>query len=214
MTSNQSFSGIHNAVERYYTGKITEHGATPRGVDWKDRGSHDLRHHQFLRLIDNDAGASIGDLGCGFGDFLGYMRRHGHTGDFIGYDLSDAMLDAAREKHGESDHIRWIRSSAPTEKTDYVTASGLFNVRGDFDDETWRGYLFETLDGMANAARKAFAFNVLSLHSDPEFRRPDLFYANPAEMLETCARRYSRHVAILQDTRLYEFTLMVRLSID
>lgn len=210
MTGNSNFIDIHSAVERYYSEKISQHGATAQGVDWKDADSHALRHHQFLRLMDGDMRASVGDLGCGFGDFLAFLRHHGHTGGFVGYDLSDAMLDAARERHGETSDVRWVRASAPTEATDFVIASGLFNVRGSFDTQTWRDYVFETIDRMAHASRKAFAFNVLSMHSDPEHRRPDLYYVDPAEMLDTCARRYGRHVAMLQDTRLYEFTLMVR----
>jgi hypothetical protein len=51
---------------------------------------------------------------------------------------------------------------------------------------------------------------VLSLSSDPERRRPTLYYADPAEMLAYCLSRYGRSVALLQDYGLYEFTVMVR----
>jgi hypothetical protein len=63
---------------------------------------------------------------------------------------------------------------------------------------------------MAAHARRGFGFNLLSLHSDPEYRRGDLYYSDPGKMLDYCARRHSRHVACLQDYGLYEYTLIVR----
>jgi hypothetical protein len=63
---------------------------------------------------------------------------------------------------------------------------------------------------MASAARRGFGFNVLSLHSDSDRRRSDLFYADPVVFLERFARRYGRRLALLQDYELYEFTLLVR----
>ena len=210
--TTKDFNAIRQAVERYYTDKIAHHGPTSKGVDWKDQASHELRHQQFLRLLGTDTEASVGDLGCGFGDFLRFLRVKGHTGPFFGYDLSEAMLDAARRQHAADRAARWICTDRPAESSDYVIASGLFNVRGQFDDAIWRDYMYDVLDGMARAARKGFAFNVLSLHSDPAFRRADLYYADPAETLSECVRRYSRRVALLQDCGLYEFTLMVRVD--
>jgi hypothetical protein len=40
--------------------------------------------------------------------------------------------------------------------------------------------------------------------------RPDLFYADPAEVFEYCRKRYSRSVALLHDYPLYEFCILVR----
>jgi hypothetical protein len=63
---------------------------------------------------------------------------------------------------------------------------------------------------MASAARRGFGFNVLSLQSEPDRRRSDLFYADPVVFLERCARRYGRRFALIQDYELHEFTLLVR----
>jgi hypothetical protein len=56
------------------------------------------------------------------------------------------------------------------------------------------------------------AFNALTSHSDQERMRPDLFYANPAFMLDHCLSRYSRNVVVNHDYELYEFTVLVRLD--
>jgi hypothetical protein len=53
---------------------------------------------------------------------------------------------------------------------------------------------------------------VLSLYSDPERRRPDLFYADPLFLFDYCKTRFSKAVALLHDYPLYEFTVLVRIE--
>ena len=53
-------------------------------------------------------------------------------------------------------------------------------------------------------------FNALTLYSDVEKRRGDLFYADPLAVFDRCKRQYSRFVTLLHDYPLYEFTIMVR----
>ena len=47
-------------------------------------------------------------------------------------------------------------------------------------------------------------------YSDPERMRAHLYYADPCRLFDHCKRRYSRHVALLHDYGLYEFTILVR----
>jgi hypothetical protein len=37
-----------------------------------------------------------------------------------------------------------------------------------------------------------------------------LYYADPCALFDLCKRRYSKHVALLHDYGLYEFTILVR----
>lgn len=197
-------------IATYYSARLAEHGPTPRGVDWNSQQSQELRHLQFLRLLNAKPDASVIDLGCGYGDFFRYLHTCGHRGDYIGYDVAPSMIDAAIKLHGEAQCRRWNVGTQPREQADFAVASGIFNVKGAFDDETWRDHVRGTIDVLAKAGRLGFAFNILSLASDPARRRPDLFYADPVEMLSECITRYGRLVALLQDYGLYEFTVIVR----
>jgi SAM-dependent methyltransferase len=100
-------STILSQVAAYYASKLAAHGPTPLGVDWNGTFSHEQRHRQFLRLLDRNPHASIIDLGCGFGDFLRFLRASGHRGPFIGYDVAPSMIKKARELYGEGEDRRW-----------------------------------------------------------------------------------------------------------
>jgi SAM-dependent methyltransferase len=207
--SASEHSGILNKVANYYAARLADHGPTPRGVDWNGIESHELRHRQFLRLID-DANASVLDLGCGFGDFLRFLREMGHQGLFIGYDIAQSMIEEAKRLYGETPDIAWRVGAQPEETVDFAVASGVFNVKGEVPHDEWKRYVEDTIDVLARTSRRGFAFNVLSLSSDPDRRRPDLYYADPVAMLQWCLERFGRSVAILQDYGLYEFTVVVR----
>jgi SAM-dependent methyltransferase len=198
------------SVADYYASRLAAFGANARGVDWNGRESHELRHRQFLRLIGDRPDASILDLGCGFGDFYRFLRDTGHRGPFIGYDVAPSMIAEAIRLHGQANDVRWKTGAEPDEAADYAVASGVFNVKGDVPSTEWSAYVERTIDTLARAGRGGFGFNVLSLSSDPERRRPDLYYADPVAMLARCLERYGRSVALLQDYGLYEFTILVR----
>jgi SAM-dependent methyltransferase len=197
-------------VATYYASKLAAHGPTPQGVDWNGTDSHERRHRQFLRLLDGAANASIIDLGCGFGDFLRFLRAAGYRGRFTGYDIAPGMIEKARELHGESEDRQWRIGAEPADTADFAIASGIFNVKGDIPDEAWIAYVHQTIELLAAAGRQGFAFNVLSTSSDPDRRRPNLYYADPSAMLTHCLSRYGRSIALLQDYGLYEFTVLVR----
>jgi SAM-dependent methyltransferase len=206
----QRYQDILVGVAGYYASKLAQHGPTARGVDWNGEQSQRLRHRQFLRLFGDDRTASILDLGCGYGDFLQFLRQQNFTGQYIGYDIAPEMIAAARRLHGEGGDRRWQLGAIPSETADYAVASGIFNVKGHVPDERWSRYVTDTIDALARAARRGFAFNVLTSASDPARRRPDLYYADPAEMLGDCFLRFGRSVAMLQDYGLWEFTIVVR----
>ncbi len=198
------------AIADYYSGTLAAHGPTPRGVDWKDATGQHLRHHQFLRLIGGDPDASVLDVGCGYGDFLPVLRAAGHRGPYLGCDVAAPMVEAARRLHGEGEDHRFVVGTAPEGAADYAIASGILNVIRGATPEQWADHVEATIAALHAAGRRGFGFNMLSLASDPERRRADLFYGDPAAVLADCMRRYGRHVALLQDYGLWEFTVLVR----
>lgn len=50
-------------------------------------------------------GNSFIDLGCGFGRFLEFLRKHSEEPDYIGYDSSESMISRIKERFPEY-HLR------------------------------------------------------------------------------------------------------------
>lgn len=198
-------------VAAYYTRTLQEHGLTPRGVDWNGEDGQRCRFAQLARLLP-DAGFSVNDLGCGYGAFHGYLAEVRRDFRYIGYDVSAAMAQAAREVL-PTDGVTILEAATPTEVADFTVASGIFNVRMGRDPQEWQDYILTTLDAMDAASTHGFAFNCLTGYSDPDKMRPDLHYADPLALFDHCKRRYARDVALLHDYGLWEFTLLVRKSV-
>jgi SAM-dependent methyltransferase len=198
-------------TRQYYDGKLAEHGPTARGVDWNSEESQHLRFRELMRLIENDPDASVLDYGCGYGALRPYLRERGHRGPYIGFDISPRMIDAARAGCVDA-AAQFLSDRAALEPVDYTLASGIFNVKQATSDEQWQAYVLDTIEDLSRISHRGFAFNALSLYSDPEKRRADLFYADPLALFDHCSRRISRFVSLLHDTPLYEFTLLVRIK--
>jgi len=197
-------------TRQYYDGKLAEHGPTARGVDWNSEQSQRLRFRELARLVEDEPDASVLDYGCGYGALRSYLRERGHRGPYVGFDISERMIEAARTLASD-DAARFLATREAIEPVDYTLASGIFNVKQTASDEEWQRYVLETIEDLAAVSTRGFAFNALSRYSDADRRRPDLYYADPLELFDHCKRHISRFVSLLHDTPLYEFTLIVRL---
>ncbi|MBY0230192.1 MAG: class I SAM-dependent methyltransferase [Gemmataceae bacterium] len=195
-------------VRDYYARRLREHGATPRGVDWNGAEGQAVRFDQLLAVCREDRAASLGDYGCGYGAMLGHARKMGFTGPFLGYDIAEPMVEAARAAH--PDDGVFSAEEGVLDGCDYVVASGIFNVKLQASEADWLAYVEQAIARMARLARKGFAFNALTSYSDEDRKRPDLHYADPCRLFDLCRRRHSRHVALRHDYGLWEFTILVR----
>jgi SAM-dependent methyltransferase len=129
------------------------------------------------------------DIGCGLGDFLGYLRGRGFTGRYTGVDLVPELIEAARARHlgGGNAPITGISfivadildPDLMLEPHDYVVASGLFDYR--VPDSAER--LPRTVCRLFDLSRRGLAWNVLNVAPTA---RDDLYRAPPGELLALC----------------------------
>jgi SAM-dependent methyltransferase len=194
----------------YYSGKLAEHGATAKGVDWNSEASQLLRFDQLKKVIGSTDGFSVNDFGCGYGALFEYLRRDYKNFFYTGLDVSAAMVAIATQRNLDATNARYVLASKPPEMADYGVASGIFHVRLTRNDSEWRDYFEATVDVMNRTSRRGFSFNCLTQYSDIDKMRSDLYYADPCNIFDRCKRLYSRHVALLHDYGLYEFTILVR----
>lgn len=201
-------------VANYYSNKLSLHGETPRGVDWNGEESQILRFSQLCKIINAAVhdGFSLTDIGCGYGALLDYLHDNYSGYSYLGVDVSEDMINAARSRYSAIHRARFIKATQPDCEVDYSIASGIFNVRLGRSDEEWYEYLQHTLDMLNSSSRMGFAFNCLTSYSDEDKKRNYLYYADPCRLFHLCKRRYSGQVALLHDYGLYEFTILVRKS--
>jgi SAM-dependent methyltransferase len=198
-------------VERYYSARFVQHGATARGVDWNGEESQRARFAELLRIADSHRAFSLNDIGCGYGALVDFLEEDSLDVEYTGFDLSRPMIDHAQERHPTR---AFVLSAEALPVADYTIASGIFNVRLDTSTEDWTPYVLETIEMMNDRSRRGFAFNMLTSYSDPERRRSDLYYGDPLFFFDVCKRNYARNVALHHDYRLWEWTILVRKELD
>jgi SAM-dependent methyltransferase len=198
------------AVERYYSDKVTEHGPSPQGVDWKDDASQRLRFAQLLKICPDRGPFSLNDYGCGYGALVHYLDEAGYRFSYRGFDISRPMLEHARTAHGADDRVDLVGNEDDLAPADFTVTSGIFNVKLETDAARWTEYVLSTIARLDALSLRGFSFNMLTAYADRDRMRPDLYYGDPGFFFDHCKRTYSRHVALLHDYGLFEFTILVR----
>jgi len=195
-------------IARYYSGKIALHGATPRGVDWTCAESQALRFERLLDVVDRPT-FSINDVGCGYGALLGHLddRRGDADVDYLGIDLSRAMVERASELWGKRPGATFAEAPCSLRVADYSVASGIFNVNLDQPLDAWEDFVERTLVRMTDASRVGVAVNFMRL------RRGSPAYPSP--LYRTSPRRWRAFLTTLgwrtrlsEGYGLGEFTLL------
>lgn len=201
-----------NPIQRYFSERLKSFGATPQGADWNSPEAQQRRFDQLLKICDLNQAFSILDYGCGYGALADYLHQRGLRFYYLGYDILPEAVSQAARLHSGLANCRFTSDFNELSEVDYVVESGIFNIRLQHSEEAWTAYVLATLDKMDMLSRKGFAFNLLSSYSDPEYRKDQLYYAEPCFYFDYCKRHFSRNVALLHDYDLYDFTILVRKS--
>jgi SAM-dependent methyltransferase len=204
------FDGIHGELAGYHSGMLADHGETPGGVGWNGEEAQVRRFEQLVKVIDRPGGFSLNDVGCGYGALLDFLEPRYRDVAYTGWDVSSDMINAAKARYADRANARFRVSGEPTESADFGIASGIFSMRFGRTDAEWGEYVKAMLDVLNHTSRRGFAFNSLTLYSDPDKMRKELYYADPCVLFDHCKRNYSRNVALLHDYDLYDFTILVR----
>jgi len=127
---------------------------------------------------------------------------------YNGYDISEEMLKSAKNRIGNSFKVELYKNPKLNTKADYSFVSGIFNVRFEGDDDSWKQFIENTLRDLDENSTKGFAFNVLTSYVD--YRQPHLYYADPLYFFDYCKRNFSKKVSLLHDYDLWEWTILVK----
>ena len=198
-------------IEQYYSEKIERYGPVAQGVDWKDQDSHQLRHFQMARILPPSS-FEICDVGCGYGDFYTFLKNSYTDFTFTGVDLSREMIRHAQDKFKNDPvpQFNLVQNNLEIPQCQFLTANGLFNLKFEHNTTDWLTFVYQSMEDFFDKANETMAISFLSSYNDPEFRRDDLFYADPCLVYDFAMKNLSRSSAILSDYPLFEFVLVVK----
>jgi SAM-dependent methyltransferase len=201
-------------LNHYFSEKLKEFGATPKGVDYNGPDAQERRFAQLVKVIDPARPFSVMDFGSGYGALFDFLHRTGWQFEYYGVDLIEEMVAAGREAHKEHTNAHFTTQAEAVPVVEYLLAGAIFNIKLDEPYDDWQAFVIRTLTRMNTLCTRGFAFNMLTRYSDADrmAERPDLFFADPLFFFDYCKRNFSRNVALLHDYNLYDFTILVRKS--
>jgi SAM-dependent methyltransferase len=212
VSDGADLAAVHAGIAEYYSGKIRKFGATPLGVDWTCVPTQQLRFVQLLKLCDFTSPFSLNDLGCGYGALLSYLDwRHADCAiDYLGVDLSQAMLARARRLWRDRSNVSFVRAHASPRLADYSVASGIFNVQLDQPRQLWERFVAATLDQLHRTSRRGFSVNFMSAPPGGTPDRQGVYSTVPERWASYCAAQFAAATEVIDGYGLREFTLIVR----
>ncbi len=205
-----AFDALCVDVEAYYAGKLARYGATPLGVDWSCEATQHLRFVKLLAVCDFASAFSLNDLGCGYGALAGFLAAHHPAAavDYLGIDLSRAMVHRARRRYRRRPGVRFVVARGCPRVADYALASGIMNVKLTQPLAVWEAYVRAILAEMHRASRLGFSVNFLTR---PARGAPadQLYCPDPSMWERFCVDELGCRVRVLRDYGLRECTLLV-----
>jgi len=166
---------------------------------------------QLLKLCDFTSAFSLNDLGCGYGALIAYLdRRHPRCPiDYLGIDVSAAMVRRARRLWRGRTMVAFTRGYATSRTADYAVASGIFNVAQNQSISQWERFVKASLDHLYQTSRRGFAVNFMKKPAGTSGRQ-GLYYGDAALWARYCAGRFGAATEVYEDYGMREFTLLVR----
>jgi SAM-dependent methyltransferase len=210
------FQRVYSDVEAYYGARVAKYGATPRGVDWSCQATQSLRFVQLLRICDFAAPFMLNDVGCGYGALCAFLdlRYPDSRVDYLGVDLSRAMVSRARRRFRRADR-RFAVGKASPRLADYSVASGVMNVNVGYSRAVWEDFIAAMLQDMRRTSRRGFSVNFISdvvAASEAPDHSPAtrLYRTSPERWIPYCENVLGCSVETLDNYGMKEFTLLLR----
>jgi SAM-dependent methyltransferase len=164
-----------------YDDLVVKYGDSPLSLGW---GLKDRREHRFKVLVEpwNLKDATVLDLGCGFGDLLGFMKSLGLNVNYTGFDSSQKALEIAQAKNptGRYELIDISNLANEDRKFDFIFASGIFNDKRVESSNFVRHVFSQTY----RLAEKGFSLNFLSTSANVRYEESE--YTAPSEIARIC----------------------------
>jgi SAM-dependent methyltransferase len=162
-------------------------------------------------MIDGQNPFTVLDVGCGPGFAVPFLEeRYGSiTGKYLGIDISEMLIAQARRLWpSQRFEVRDIVASPlPDRIFDFAALNGVLTAKHTLSHQEMENFTCEILEHTWQATNRALSFNVMNPHVD--WTRNDLFHWPLDRAAAFCIAKLSRHINIILDYGLYEYTVQV-----
>lgn len=168
MIQREQIRQVEENARARFEDRLEEEGRNPRALGWDTEESMHTRFRAATEIYDF-TDTHVLDVGCGFGDFLGFLESIGQPpASYVGTDISDAILDIAREKHPDAmfDNRNVLIDPYADREFDVIVEFGVLNYN--LDNMSNKAYFRHFLQ-QAYQQSDAVLLNALSRHREGDW---------------------------------------------
>lgn len=182
----------------------------PRALYQNDSVTIGARHEQLLTVVREHAepGDSLHDVGAGIGDLLAAIVSAEIPVSYSATELVPDVAQAFQERHPSiplhiGDYL--LHKHSPHE---FVVSSGIFgNTFAEVGHSGMTAFWQAAITAMFHEATKAVSVNFVGRYRT--FSSPDIYYCDPADVIDFVTRKLARYWLLDASTPLFEFTLHI-----
>jgi SAM-dependent methyltransferase len=190
----------NQTIERYNK-RLEQYGYDPRTLGWT-KGKQDIRFNALIQIAEI-RDTSILDVGCGFGDLYGFLKRKKISCDYTGIDINKNLITIGKEKYPEAHLICAEFENDPfNQEYDWIVSSGMFNHRIKNNMQ----FIKNSVKKMFKMSKKGVAIDFISSYVN--FKYEEVYYSNPEAIFRFC-KSLSRRVSLKHDYLPFEFCVYI-----
>lgn len=175
-----------------------------KALGWRGSESQ-LKRFEVLANIGDLNGASILDVGCGYGDLKAYLDQDFSDFVYIGIDQMPEFITEAQSVYKNDANTTFYQSDFSTvnfPKVEYVFASGALGYRCADPD-----FYTDMISKMYGVAKIALGFNMLDR---AHFPKDPLLTGHDFDSILVFCRRLSPRVKVIRGYLKDDFTIFIQ----
>jgi len=191
-------------IKWYHRTRIrTWAGNTSKIQGWTSKA---MQKRRFREITDHTdfTGASVLDVGCGYGDFKKHLEFDYPKLDYIGVDQQKEFIEEAKERFSAYNnawfyHTDFSRCQLP--RMDIVVACGVLSYRTKDPN-----YYFDMIHKFYETSNRALVFNMLD---EEYFDSGSLIVAHNRNLIDQFCKQICKNVQLIQKKNQNFFTILM-----
>jgi SAM-dependent methyltransferase len=190
-----------NKVISQYSKLLEQYGYNPQSVGWGQRKGKQSIRYNVLSEIGKLNNCSILDVGCGFGDFYGFLKHKKMNVNYFGIDITPGLIEFGKKIYPKANfEVRDFENKKFKQKFDWVFFSGISSAGVNYK------IIKKIMKEMYKICKSGIALNFVGGVLD--YKTKGIFYSDP-EKIYNISKELSNRITLRHDYMPFEFTIYV-----